>query len=907
MGLNKDKFLPKNITWFRLPEFIRNLFEAEPDNSAEKLLAFDSEGNPVTVEKSSITGGSGSDDQTAAEVPYDNSTSGLTATNTQDAIDELASGSGTDDQIASEVPVTPNGNLSSTDVQSALEELQGDIDVLGQGTGLLPTGQLLVTTQLENTNAPVSLQVNVTDQAGDLVESAFTDPVSGQASFTLFVGTYSVTIVAPNYDIIDLQNIIDNNPSNNITCFEDTNGELICVERVGNTLNNIDIGLVQSEVLAIAGVDSPPVLNSVLINNGDAATGNSELEITLDTTGLVDEFRISTSPAFTGAVYQPFTSNTIDFNFDFVTDTSVTIYIQLRNSVGESAVGSDSIDLINSFERSDNLVRYRTLEAAILALEADSIELTEDVTITATVPVIDRNEGNRFMAEIRDFNQNTNFSLTIEGNNNLTIDGGTGGGILVRNSSNIIFQNIDFVNIGSLELVSFPEQLAGIVALGEIDNEIKSLVIQNCTFDGLYDDGTTTHRGWYGVVVKNAGNVTINNVNYTNFGVFNMELEVIDAVSINEVSIADAQVIRGVISQPCLVEVVGVGYCEILNSDFNAENADTINILTNVERFYSRSSKYRNCNGEAFRVANTVELQDFTLEACDITNNLRSPLFPFTRSTIIFDSVTLLQVINCTMELRAPYGATFFSRLIQVQEACGTFRNFNNIYDLNFPEFDNNLAEGRAFQALELTTLEADYNYYVDNTNPDNGNIRNLFYDVQGDETPLLLRRVQSLSDPALGGQESNSNVIPQNGSLYDIRFSDLDETVALPSDGINTAVLPKADVNNQTFDNVRGAYSQTPTDLPVLTDFGFDLLNTFNGDEFDETDNPVVAFSTNLLLFNPDFNLKSRAFKWTLSSTTDTVVVYGASVAARVLSELDGNGDYTVDNTYDVELTPLT
>lgn len=820
----------------------------------------------------------------------------------------LAGGSSSETVLASEVIVIPNGNLSSTNVQSALEELQNDIDILGQGTGLLPTGQLLVTTVAENTNEPLSLEVVVTDSEGATVESAFTDPTTGQATFTLFVGTYSVTIIPQNYDIVDLVNVIDNNPSNNITCTEDEFGQLICVERVGNTLNNVDIGLVQSEVRAVAGVSAPPVLNSVLINGGAAATGNSELIVNLDTTGLVEEYIISTSSAFTGATYQPFTSNEIPFVFDFVTDTSVTIYVRLRNAAGESEVVFDDIDLINAFERSDNLTRYRTLEAAILALEADSIELTEDVSITAIAPVTDRNDGNRFMAEIRDFNQNSDFALTIEGNDNLTIDAGTGGGVLIRNSSNIIFQNISFVNVGSLELVSFPEQLAGIVALGEIGNEIKSLVIQDCTFDGVYvDDNGATSRGRYGVVAKNAGNVTINNVQFTNFGVFNMELEVIDAVSLNEVTISQAEVIRGVISQPCLLEVVGVGYCEILNSVFDAEGADTINILTNLERFYSRGTRYINCNGEAFRVANTVELKDFTLEACELTNNLTTPLFPFTRSAVIFDSVTTLSVINCTMELRAPYGSTFFSRMIQVQEACGTFRNYNNIYDLFFPEFDNNSAEGRAFQAAELTTLEADYNYYVDNTNPDNGNIRNLFYDVQGENTPLELRRIQSLSDPALGANEQNSQVIPQDASLYNIRFSELDPTVALPGHGINTAVLPKSDLNNKVFDNVRGAYSQTPTDLPVLTDFGFDMLNTFNGDEFDETDNPVITFSTNLLLFVPDFNVKSRAFKWTLSSATDTVVAYGSTIAARVLSELDGNGDYTVNNTYDVELTSLT
>ena len=45
----------------------------------------------------------------------------------------------TDDQTAAEVPVTPSGNLSSTDVQAALVELQGDID------GIVPTIENVLT------------------------------------------------------------------------------------------------------------------------------------------------------------------------------------------------------------------------------------------------------------------------------------------------------------------------------------------------------------------------------------------------------------------------------------------------------------------------------------------------------------------------------------------------------------------------------------------------------------------------------------------------------------------------------------------------------------------------------------------------------------------------------------------
>lgn len=61
-------------------------------------------------------------------IAYDNTVSGLTATNVKDAIDELeAGGGGSDDQTAAEVPFTPAGTIAATDVQAAIEEASGDM------------------------------------------------------------------------------------------------------------------------------------------------------------------------------------------------------------------------------------------------------------------------------------------------------------------------------------------------------------------------------------------------------------------------------------------------------------------------------------------------------------------------------------------------------------------------------------------------------------------------------------------------------------------------------------------------------------------------------------------------------------------------------------------------------------
>ena len=84
----------------------------------------------------------------ASEITYDNANSGLTATNVQDAVDEVEGRLDTNEALAtansaaisahladtvdahdaSAISNVPSGNLAATDVQSALNELQTDID-----------------------------------------------------------------------------------------------------------------------------------------------------------------------------------------------------------------------------------------------------------------------------------------------------------------------------------------------------------------------------------------------------------------------------------------------------------------------------------------------------------------------------------------------------------------------------------------------------------------------------------------------------------------------------------------------------------------------------------------------------------------------------------------------------------
>ena len=79
-----------------------------------------------------LDAGTGTDDQTAAEVPVADTGGNYTATDVEGVLAEIApqlgGGGGSSDAI--DITVTPAGNLGSTNVQAGLQELQGDIDIL---------------------------------------------------------------------------------------------------------------------------------------------------------------------------------------------------------------------------------------------------------------------------------------------------------------------------------------------------------------------------------------------------------------------------------------------------------------------------------------------------------------------------------------------------------------------------------------------------------------------------------------------------------------------------------------------------------------------------------------------------------------------------------------------------------
>ena len=150
--------------------------------------------------------------------------------------------SATADQVASEVPSTASGNLVATNVQSALEELQGDIDSLGAESNNLSktqTSGIEIDINIEN-GTGITLDAATTSVAGVMTAADKTklDGVEANAKddqiASEVVSTASGNLTSTNVQdaLVELQGDIDSlgSETNNLTITHNAGDVDIAIE-----------------------------------------------------------------------------------------------------------------------------------------------------------------------------------------------------------------------------------------------------------------------------------------------------------------------------------------------------------------------------------------------------------------------------------------------------------------------------------------------------------------------------------------------------------------------------------------------------------------------------------------------------------------------------------------------------
>lgn len=328
----------------------------------------------------------------ATSALYDNTSSGLTATNSQDAIDELNTNIASFDDhtnpavlttkhAADLISVTPSGNLAATDAQAAFDELQSDVDTRATSTDLtdhiadtedahdasaisnIPFGNLAAT---DLQGAVNELQTDIDTRATNTDLTSHTGSSAAHGVSSAIVGTTDIqTLTNKAIDVDD--NTIDGFHTNSFL-LSNGSGKVFADSEVGGN-KAIPTGDV------VGTSDSQTLTNKTI--TGASVESPNRLDVKKDTLSNLETYASTAS----------------DGQLVFATDTKQTFVI--KNGVlaefsgsggGSSDLESISVDL-ESFTGADYLRNISSNRA--YSIKSDTLNLnhtdgsTESVTVSS--------------------------------------------------------------------------------------------------------------------------------------------------------------------------------------------------------------------------------------------------------------------------------------------------------------------------------------------------------------------------------------------------------------------------------------------------------------------------------------------------------------------------------------------
>ncbi len=258
--------------------------EVSYDNTTSGLIATD-----VKSALDEVAVGS-TDDQTASEVSYDNTTSGLTATNVKSALDEVAVGS-TDDQTASEVSYdNTTSGLTATDVKSALDEVAvgstddqtaSEVSYDNTTSGLTATDvksaldEVAVGSTDDQTASEVSYDNTTSGLTATDVKSALDEVVAGSSDDQELSLSSNILSIENGTTTVDLSAYLDNT--------DDQTASEVSYDNTTSGLTATDVKSALDEVVAGSSDDQELSLSSNILSIENGTT-TVDLSAYLDNT-----------------------------------------------------------------------------------------------------------------------------------------------------------------------------------------------------------------------------------------------------------------------------------------------------------------------------------------------------------------------------------------------------------------------------------------------------------------------------------------------------------------------------------------------------------------------------------------------------------------------------------------------
>ena len=356
-----------------------------------------------------------------------------------------------------------------------------------------------------------------------------------------------------------------------------------------------------------------------------------------------------------------------------------TMYVWIE----EMLVQTDTDFLIRSDKPS---VYYSGLGECIAALKEDYPDrLTKDIMISCVKKATEvrgsqwNSTFGIWTSTLLDWNKDSIYTLTINGNGLYTINCKWLGGLLFENVDNVFIKGISMLNYCNFSGAASPEELAAIMVRSNDDTDkVKNVALHNCQFNGYYanSSGTQAHT-WYCLRFKNVANIVLDSCNLDRAG----------AVAVYMNGIASAEINRSYLQADYYINAAGIGHSSVLA--FTGNNAylkladNTIDgtgmieytcSIGDVSEFDLVRNTIKNCAGQPFSISG--DMRRFNIKSNLFHSNITGGQYAYVRRIFGCSNIKELNVGNNTVYFNGEFSASQeflsgnFERLV----------NYNNIF-----------------------------------------------------------------------------------------------------------------------------------------------------------------------------------------------------------------------------------
>lgn len=586
------------------------------------------------------------------------------------------------------------------------------------------------------------------------------------------------------------------------------------------------------------------------------------------------------------------------YTFDDVTeDHTMYVWFQTKSE-------ANPVDFL---ERSDlEGTYYSTVQAALTAVKEDYPEkLTRDVTIRCVKEnVVFARATGTWLGEIANWNRDSEYVLTFDGNNELTLDCVSLGGLRFDGVDNIRVKNINFISVSNYYGAGSPDELSAVNFTGDMERLARNLYIDGCTIDGAYPTNAAA-KGRYGVITKKAENVYIQGNTMTNFGAVVLKMVDCALLSVIKNVITPVQT-TGIIGHPALCtcsngEVIIVEDNKVIGSGIDENNF----IITNMKKIYFRRNEFNVGRGRLLSVSSKVKVEHLALENNLIASMGQYPIYGWQHEVIEwFNDIETFDLNGNTIYMNAP--KDWIHYFIRAQNNRITHFNMHNniisgvaaytggngpIYPLALGTVDNISIGDNVWQLPMKTETQATFSIMSINGKSYSTLNQMIAAGLETDTSALL-----SITGDSLLNYQVGVAVKPYEITAgYDALYKANDEYTGLADVEYKAGALSG---------NSRGCYNLAGT---VIDEEG-DLTTGYEGENITESETfdsgkVYATMSDSTLLLRHNTLDRGRFIRVQMAGEGHEELALGRYVLLHPVAVVDGEDEYSKDNVYTINI----